>query len=378
MHEEGRVGKREGETWRALGLMSGTSLDGIDVAVIETDGERILRRGFAATYPYSDAFRDKLSAGLAEAAALRDRTARPGRLKLLEQYLTELHAEAASHYLADHQIAADSIDLVGFHGQTVLHRPEAGLTIQLGDGPLLARRLGRPVVYDLRAADVAAGGQGAPLAPAYHRALAAEIPERPLVVLNLGGVANVTWIGRDGTLIAFDTGPASAMIDDWVKAKLGKPFDAGGEIAAKGTVHEPIVSDWLRHPYFSEAPPKSLDRNAFDPAPVAALSPEDGAATLTAFAAAAVAAARPHFLEPPALWVASGGGRRNATLMAMIEARVGAPVEPAEAFAIDGDGVEAEAWAFLAVRARLRLPITFPGTTGVAQALTGGVIVGDA
>jgi anhydro-N-acetylmuramic acid kinase len=378
MHEEGRVGKREGETWRALGLMSGTSLDGIDVAVIETDGERILRRGFAATYPYSDAFRDKLSAGLAEAATLRDRTARPGRLKLLEQYLTELHAEAASHYLADHQIAADSIDLVGFHGQTVLHRPEAGLTIQLGDGPLLARRLGRPVVYDLRAADVAAGGQGAPLAPAYHRALAAEIPERPLVVLNLGGVANVTWIGRDGTLIAFDTGPASAMIDDWVKAKLGKPFDAGGEIAAKGTVHEPIVSDWLRHPYFSEAPPKSLDRNAFDPAPVAALSPEDGAATLTAFAAAAVAAARPHFLEPPALWVASGGGRRNATLMAMIEARVGAPVEPAEAFAIDGDGVEAEAWAFLAVRARLRLPITFPGTTGVAQALTGGVIVGDA
>jgi anhydro-N-acetylmuramic acid kinase len=378
MHEEGRVGKREGETWRALGLMSGTSLDGIDVAVIETDGERILRRGFAATYPYSDAFRDKLSAGLAEAATLRDRTARPGRLKLLEQYLTELHAEAASHYLADHQIAADSIDLVGFHGQTVLHRPEAGLTIQLGDGPLLARRLGRPVVYDLRAADVAAGGQGAPLAPAYHRALAAEIPERPLVVLNLGGVANVTWIGRDGTLIAFDTGPASAMIDDWVKAKLGKPFDAGGEIAAKGTVHEPIVSDWLRHPYFSEAPPKSLDRNAFDPAPVAALSPEDGAATLTAFAAAAVAAARPHFLEPPALWVTSGGGRRNATLMGMIEARVGAPVEPAEAFAIDGDGVEAEAWAFLAVRARLRLPITFPGTTGVAQALTGGVIVGDA
>ncbi len=374
MHEEGPVSKRMGETWRALGLMSGTSLDGIDVAVIETDGERILGRGFAATYPYSDAFRDKLRAGLTEAATLRDRTARPGRLKLIEQYLTELHAEAVGHYLADHQIAADSIDLVGFHGQTVLHRPEAGLTVQLGDGALLARRLGRPVVYDLRAADVAAGGQGAPLAPAYHRALAACIAERPLVVLNLGGVANVTWIGRDGTLIAFDTGPASAMIDDWVKAKLGQPFDAGGGIAASGRVREDIVAGWLSHPYFAAPAPKSLDRNAFDAGPIAALSPEDGAATLTAFSAAAVAASRAHFPEAPRLWIASGGGRRNASLMDMIGQRVGAPVRPAEAFDIDGDSVEAEAWAFLAVRARLGLPITFPGTTGVAEALTGGVV----
>jgi anhydro-N-acetylmuramic acid kinase len=374
MHEEGPVGKREGEVWRALGLMSGTSLDGIDVAVIETDGERILNRGLAATYPYSDAFREKLSAGLKDAAALEDRAARPGRLKMLEQYLTELHAEAVGHYLADHEIPADSIDLVGFHGQTVLHRPEAGLTVQLGDGPLLARRLGRPVVYDLRAADVAAGGQGAPLAPAYHRALAAAIAARPLVVLNLGGVANVTWIGGDGTLIAFDTGPASAMLDDWVKAKLGQPFDADGEIAAAGTVREDIVSAWLGHPYFAQVPPKSLDRNAFDLAPVAALSPEDGAATLTAFSAAAVAAACAHFPETPALWIASGGGRRNPTLMRMIGARAGAPVRPAEAFDIDGDSVEAEAWAFLAVRSRLGLPITFPGTTGVAGALTGGVL----
>lgn len=371
------MSKREGEVWRALGLMSGTSLDGIDVAVIETDGERILGRGFAATYPYSDAFREKLRAGLAEAACLQDRAARPGRLALLEQYLTELHAEAATHYLADHGIAPDSIDLVGFHGQTVLHRPEAGLTVQLGDGPLLSRRLGRPVVYDLRAADVAAGGQGAPLAPAYHRALAAEIRERPLAVLNLGGVANVTWIGRDGSLLAFDTGPASAMIDDWVREKLGRPFDAGGELAAAGTVHDGIVADWLSHPYFDQPPPKSLDRNAFDLGPVASLSPEDGAATLTAFSAAAVAAALRHLPEAPALWVASGGGRRNATLMRMIGDRVGAPVRPAEAFDIDGDSVEAEAWAFLAVRARLGLPITFPGTTGVAAPLSGGVLAGS-
>ena len=368
------MSKREGEVWRALGLMSGTSLDGIDVAVIETDGERVFGRGFAATYPYSEAFRAKLRAGLDEAASLTTRGERPGSLALLEQYLTELHADAISNYLTDHDIDPASIDVIGFHGQTVLHRPEARLTVQLGDGDLLARRAGRPVVFDLRAADVAAGGQGAPLAPAYHRALAAEIAERPVVVLNLGGVANVTWIGRDGTLIAFDTGPASAMIDDWVKSKLGKPFDEDGQLAARGTVHEDIVARWLSHPFFSAPAPKSLDRNAFDPALVSGLSPQDGAATLTAFSAAAVAAALAHFPQAPELWIASGGGRRNPTLMRMIAARTGVPIRPAEAFDIDGDGLEAEAWAFLAVRSRLGLPITYPGTTGVDRPLTGGVV----
>jgi anhydro-N-acetylmuramic acid kinase len=374
MHEEGRVSKRQGDIWRALGLMSGTSLDGIDVAVIETDGERVLARSHAATFPYSDAFRDKLRAGLDEAAGLRSRGDRPGRLGLIEQYLTQLHAEAVAHYLADHEIAPDSIDLVGFHGQTVLHRPDARLTVQLGDGALLAEMIGRPVVYDLRAADVAAGGQGAPLAPVYHHALAAEIAERPVVVLNLGGVANVTWIGRDGTLIAFDTGPASALIDDWVKAKLGQPFDAGGAIAASGRVHEDVVAGYLAHPYFALPPPKSLDRNAFSLAPVAALPPEDGAATLTAFSAAAVAASLGALPEPPQLILAAGGGRRNDTLVAMIADRAGVPVQAAENFGFDGDGVEAEAWAFLAVRSRLGLPITFPGTTGVRAPLTGGVL----
>lgn len=372
MHKEGPVSKREGEVWRALGLMSGTSLDGIDVAVIETDGERLLARGHSATYPYSAAFREKLAEGLAEAAALTRRTDRPGRLGLLEQYLTELHAEAVETYLADHQIRAESIDVVGFHGQTVLHRPDARLTVQLGDGPLLARRIGRPVVYDLRADDVAAGGQGAPLAPAYHRALAAGIAERPLVLLNLGGVANVTWIGDDGTLVAFDTGPASAMIDDWCQAKANMAFDKDGRLAAAGRVHEEIVAAWLAHPYFAAPTPKSLDRNAFDPASVAALPVMDGAATLTAFSAAAVAHALAQCPAAAQLVVASGGGRRNDTLMRMIAERSGIPVRPAEAFDIDGDSVEAEAWAFLAVRSRLGLPLTFPGTTGVAVPLTGG------
>ena len=369
------MSKREDGVWRALGLMSGTSLDGIDVAVIETDGTRVLRRSFPATYPYSDAVRDTVRSSLGEAADLSDRSARPGRLAMLEQYLTELNAEAAQHYLADHQIEPASIDVVGFHGQTVLHRPEMGLTIQLGDGGLLARRLGLPVVYDIRAADMAAGGEGAPLAPAYHLAIAQDIEERPLAVLNLGGVANVTWIGRDGSLIAFDTGPASAMIDDWVSSKLGQAYDSGGKLAAAGTVHAGIVSEWLAHPYFAKPPPKSLDRNAFSLAPVANLSGLDGAATLTAFSAEAVAAGLRHLPEAPKLWVASGGGRRNETLMLEIAKRVGAPVRPAEAFDLDGDGLEAEAWAFLAVRSRLGLPITFPGTTGVAEPATGGVLV---
>lgn len=372
MHKEGRVGKREGEVWRALGLMSGTSLDGIDVAVIETDGEQVLARGHFATYPYSAGFREKLASGLAEATALATRTDRPGRLGLIEQYLTELHAEAVQHFLADHEIAPESIDVVGFHGQTVLHRPEAGLTVQLGNGPLLAERVGRPVVYDLRADDVAAGGQGAPLAPAYHRAIAAGIAARPLVLLNLGGVANVTWIDADGTLVAFDTGPASAMLDDWCQARAGIAFDADGKLAGAGKVHEEIVTGWLAHPYFASPPPKSLDRNAFSRMPIEQLSTEDGAATLTAFSAAAVAAGLALLPKAPTLIVASGGGRRNATLMRMIAARTGIPVQPAETFDFDGDGVEAEAWAFLAVRARLGLPITFPGTTGVAAPLTGG------
>lgn len=370
------MSKREGEVWRALGLMSGTSMDGIDVAVIETDGEAVVARGHTATYPYSDSFREKLRQGLFEVAGLRQRDERPGRLKLLEQYLTELHAEAVSHYLADHHIDPLSIDVIGFHGQTVLHRPEKGLTVQLGDGALLSRLAGRPVVYDLRAADVAAGGQGAPLAPAYHRALAAGIDVRPLAILNLGGVANVTWIGRDGTLIAFDTGPASAMIDDWVHSRTGKPFDEDGKLAGAGKVHEDILADLLSHPYFVEPPPKSLDRNAFSLSRLAHLSTEDGAATLTAFSAAAIVRARKHFPEQPALWIVAGGGRRNATLMSMIATRLMATVLPAEEFGLDGDAVEAEAWAFLAVRSRLGLPITFPGTTGVPQPLSGGVLAG--
>jgi anhydro-N-acetylmuramic acid kinase len=192
--------------------------------------------------------------------------------------------------------------------------------------------------------------------------------------LNIGGVANVTWIGRDGELLAFDTGPGSAMIDDWMLRHHGVPCDQDGALAAQGHVHEGLLAQYMRHSYFGQPPPKSLDRNAFPQNLIDALSPEDGVATLTAFTAAAIAAARAHFAEQPAFWVVCGGGRRNRTLMSMIAANVENAIVPAEAISVDGDSIEAEAWAYLAVRALKGLPISFPGTTGVSEPMTGGVI----
>jgi len=363
-----------GKVMRAIGLMSGTSLDGIDVAMLETDGEEAVRRGPSLSVAYPPAFRSNLGRAIAEAATLADRDARPGCLTAVEQELTNRHAEAVMKFIGDRMLQPASVDVVGFHGQTVLHDVDRGLTVQIGDGQRLARVVGIDVVYDLRAQDVAAGGQGAPLAPVYHRALAAKLPNRPVAFLNIGGVANVTWIGRDGELIAFDTGPGNAMIDDWALRHRGVPRDENGAMAAAGKVQESFVKQYLRHSYFGKPPPKSLDRNAFAHDLIDNLSAEDGAATLTAFTAAAIAAARAHFPEQPEFWVVCGGGRRNRALMSMIAANVENAVIPAEAIAVDGDSVEAEAWAYLAVRSLKGLPITFPGTTGVKQPLTAGVL----
>jgi anhydro-N-acetylmuramic acid kinase len=379
--------------------MSGTSMDGIDVALIDTDGEDKVERGPSATFAYAADFRARLAAAIEDARGLVDRTARPGCLAAVERELTERHAAAVADFLRQHGLQAGGIAVLGFHGQTVLHkaslvretavgRPTAvldtppvwpveklsTLSVQLGDGRRLAQLVGIDVVYDLRAADADAGGQGAPLVPAYHRALAARLPDRPVAVLNIGGVANVTWIGRDRTLIAFDTGPGNALIDDWMLRHTGTAIDAGGEAAAGGTVDETALNALMMNPYFGRLPPKSLDRNAFAADPVAHLAVADGAATLTAFTAASVARAREHLPEEPALWVVCGGGRRNRTLMTMIASHVECAVAPAEVAGFDGDAVEAEAWAYLAVRSLRGLPITFPGTTGVAEPMAGGVL----
>lgn len=369
------MGKHEGGLVRALGLMSGTSLDGIDVSLVSTDGEDRVERGPAMTIPYNTEQRALLVAALEHARVVVRREERPGRLAEAERMVTDLNAAAVSAFLRRHAIDRRTIDVIGFHGQTVLHRPDLRITVQLGDGRLLSELTGLPVVYNLRAADVAAGGQGAPLVPAYHRALLSRVVERPVAVLNVGGVANITWLGRDGRLIAFDTGPGNALIDDWMLARTGEALDRDGRTAARGHVDEAVLECLLSDHYFVCPVPKSLDRNAFDAKACAALDVADGAATLTAFTAAAIARAREHVPEEPALWIVSGGGRRNRTLMDMIATRVENAVVPAEAVGLDGDSVEAEAWAYLAVRALKGLPITFPGTTGVAEPLTGGVIV---
>jgi anhydro-N-acetylmuramic acid kinase len=377
MHGKGGMGK----LLTAIGLMSGTSLDGIDVALIETDGESQVRRGPAFMVPYSTQLRAQLAKGLDDARAIRKREDRPGRLKMLEQYLTDLHAEAVNQFLEDCKLAREDVAVIGFHGQTVLHRPQDRLTVQLGDGAALARATGIEVVYDLRAADVAAGGQGAPLVPVYHRALAQAVKERPMAFLNIGGVANLTYIGaghaggvqENGRLIAFDTGPGNALIDDFVFARTGQTCDRDGVLALAGTMDTQRIGEMMLHPFFGQCPPKSLDRNAFAFVGLDGLSTEDGAATLAGFTAVSIAAARAHLPEEPKLWVVVGGGRRNAAIMSGLAARVENAVVPAEAVGLGGDTLEAEAWAYLAVRSLKGLPITFPETTGVARPTTGGL-----
>jgi anhydro-N-acetylmuramic acid kinase len=370
MHRKGSMGKLK----RALGLMSGTSMDGIDVALLETDGDRELRHGPAATYPYPPDIKLRLRAGLDEARGLRVRTDRPGGLGELERALSELNAEVVLRFLEAKGIDRGQVDLIGYHGQTVLHVAPRGLTVQLGDGQLLAQRTGIDVVFDMRAADVAAGGQGAPLVPVYHRALAARLEELPAAFLNIGGVANVTWIGEAGRMLAFDTGPGNALLDDWMLARTGTPCDADGALAASGRVDEAALMALLTSDYFGVPPPKSLDRDDFSSAPVEGLSAKDGAATLTAFTAASIAKAREHMPEEPKIWIVCGGGRKNRTLMSMLAAAVHNAVVPAEALGLDGDFIEAGAWAYLAVRCVLKLPITFPETTGVPAPMTGGVL----
>lgn len=359
---------------QALGLMSGTSLDGIDVALVTTDGESHVVRGPAMTLPYNTEMRALLLAAIADSKDIKDRRERPAHLPHAERELTELHAAAVSHFLRKQGITRDQIDVIGFHGQTVLHRPDDRLTVQLGIGEMFADLTGIPVVYDLRAADIAAGGQGAPLVPVYHQALTAKLPQRPVAIVNIGGVANVTWIGRDGRLLAFDTGPGNALIDDWMRSKVAFDFDADGEMAAQGNINASVLHEYLNHAYFKSPPPKSLDRNAFSLDPVAALGVEDGAATLTAFTAETIARARQHMPEEPELWIIAGGGRRNQTLMSMLAGLVHHAVVPAEAAGLNGDSMEAEAWAYLAVRCLKGLPITFPGTTGVIAPMRGGLV----
>jgi anhydro-N-acetylmuramic acid kinase len=362
----------------AIGLMSGTSMDGIDLATLWTDGRDMVRHGPKSFVPYEAAFRRRIEASLEEAKAIRRREQRPGELGTLEREITLRHARAVRDFLAAHPGLKP--ELIGFHGQTVLHRPREGLTVQLGDGALLARETGMPVVFDMRANDMIHGGQGAPLAPAYHVALAKSLPDVlrrfPVCFVNIGGISNVTFVPEEGDPIAFDSGPGNALIDQWVAGQGGVPYDADGMIASEGGVIRPVVERYLEKPFFAETGPKSLDRNDFTLAEAAGLELADGARTLAAVTAEAISKSAEHMPEAPKLWIVCGGGRKNPHIVADLKAgaaKSGADVILAEDAGLDGDSMEAEAWAYLAVRSRQGLPLSWPTTTGCRAPVSGGV-----
>ena len=352
----------------AIGVISGTSMDGIDVALIESDGEAQLKTGPAATFPYPAAVAQRLRAVVANLSE-----AQAPQLEL-ERLVTDAHVAAVEAFLERHSVARERVALVGLHGQTILHRPRAGLTRQLCDGERAAATLKIDVVSDFRSADVAAGGEGAPLAPIYHAAMAAGL-ERPLMILNWGGVGNVTYLGPEGEIIAFDTGPANALLDDFLIVRRGLAHDENGALGESGRVDTEALVTLMSDPYFDRPAPKSLDRNHFSAAAacVKRLSDADGAATLSAFTVESTAAALKHVPHAPARWLVGGGGRRNPNLMRRLSQRLQVKVEPVEAIGFDGDSIEAQCFAYLGLRSRRGLPISFPTTTGAPDPMTGGV-----
>ncbi len=363
-----------------LGFMTGTSLDAVDMAVLDTDGEKILAFGPAGERKLTDAVRDVLLEATRQAREWPRGASEPPIFHHAAQMVAEEHFAAAEAFLQVHGLSWPDFDLIGMHGQTVLHeRPDGdrpGRTVQLGDAAVLARLCGRPVAFDFRSADVAAGGQGAPLAPVYHQARARESGlAPPLAVLNVGGVANLTlWTGP-GELSAFDTGPGNGMIDLLMQARRAGRYDAEGKYASVGRVDETVLRTLLAHPYFDAPPPKSLDRHDFDMGPLDALQIEDAAATLVAFTAETVRLGLERSPVKPSQVIVTGGGRHNPQIMAALAECAGAPVVAAEEAGWRGDAIEAEAIALLAVRSLRGLPISFPATTGVARPMTGGRII---
>ena len=367
----GAMDAKNGPVW-TLGMMSGTSLDGVDGALVQTDGTRIHAFGPSAYSDYTDAQRADLRAALGQWLDGPD-------VKTAAQVSEAAHIDLARTLLADHDV-----DLLSYHGQTLAHDPDDGRTHQAGDGQVLADALKVPVVWDFRSQDVAEGGEGAPLAPFFHHACAQFIgADAPIAFLNLGGVGNVTWVDprinapeAPNACLAFDTGPANAPINDLMQARRGAALDQGGALAMTGTADDSIVQSFLRHPYFTRQPPKSLDRGAFPDllTSVADLTDADAVRTLAACAAEAVAQGMRHCPSPPTALLVTGGGRKNAALMQELSARLSVPVQDIDDTGLDGDMLEAQAFAYLAVRVTRGLPTSAPSTTGVNAPMCGGKI----
>ncbi len=353
----------EHKVYRAIGLMSGTSLDGsIDVALIETDGHGFVRPLRYYAHPYDIEIRDKVRGCFGK-------TVRDEQVIEAEKLVTKAHIDAV-------KALGEDADIIGFHGQTITHDPDNGFTWQIGDALALAAAVGIDVVADMRQADIKAGGQGAPLLPLYHQALLSS-HEKPVAILNLGGVANITYVdmsfrAKPRNLTAFDCGTANALMDDFMLKRTGKAFDEGGDLASKGIVNESIVKQFLTHPYFTKPPPKSLDRDAWSIDLVAELSDANGMATLSAMSVAGVARAIDHLPEKPSHIYVAGGGRKNDFMMESLAKTLSIPVSSVDILGWNGDATEAEGFGYLAVRAALGLPITLPTTTGAPKPLTGG------
>lgn len=359
---------KQGPVW-VLGTMSGTSLDGVDAAMLRTDGHTILEFGPDAYRPYTTAEQQTIRKAFGQWPGDPD-------VATAAEVVETAHAEILARF--------SGAEMIGFHGQTLAHDPAHGRTHQAGNGALLAQALNLPVVWDFRSNDVQMGGQGAPLAPFFHFACAKFIhATEPLAILNLGGVGNISWIDPSqpspetpSALLAFDTGPANAPVNDLMQIRLGQTQDEGGALAATGKVDEKLVQAFLTQAYFHKIPPKSLDRNDFQPffKKTHRLSNADAAATFTAIAAASVAKATEHFPKPVTRLLVAGGGRHNAAMMTQLRQRLSCPVEPIESTGLNGDMLEAQAFAYLAARVAYGLPTSCPSTTGVAAAVGGGQI----
>jgi len=359
-----------GSSFISLGLMSGTSLDGTDVSIIQTDGEKILDFGPSVSIPYSDHFRETLKNAVLRAGRSNQFTSEDS----LGRELASINIEAVTKFLSINIVDSKfkRPDIIGFHGHTILHRPDQGFSKQIGDCQYLASELGIPVVGNFRARDIYGGGQGAPLVPVYHKALFSE-HKKPLCVVNIGGIANITWIGNsDKDIIAFDTGPGNGLIDSWVEQKIGNRFDIDGIVASQGQIHGNILDKLMDNSYFSRKFPKSLDRSDFNLQEIKNLSLEDGAATLTAFTAETILLGIRQCPLPPEVVFITGGGRHNKTIMDSLNKEYLFNIYPIEHADFDGDALESQAFAFLAVRSVKKDPITFPSTTGVSRPSTGG------
>jgi anhydro-N-acetylmuramic acid kinase len=360
---------------RAIGLMSGTSMDGIDVALIETDGHHHVVFGPSFEFPYSDETRAKIARCMELSRSFTHKSHHNEMIDALANELTLLHGIVVQQFIEQNALDQSSIDIIGFHGQTLIHRPDLGFSLQIGDGQLLANMCQIPVMYDLRAHDMLHGGQGAPLIPIYHNALAASLPQQESIAfVNIGGISNVTFVGNGFPPIAFDVGTGNALLDQWVARFTHQTFDEGGRIALNGMVDQMRVQSYLSAPFFDKSPPKSLDRHDFSLDLVDGLSLEDGAATLCAITARSIALSARFASMPPQQWIICGGGRKNAAIMRELTELLDASVLTSEDVGFNGSAMEAQGWAYLAVRAFKNLPLTFPSTTGVRQPVSGGVL----